>query len=216
MTKLLLTSEGIKIQEEILKTLPQSSRQLRLLHVTTASVPKLNKTYIDEERKKLMKMGFTVEDVDIGGKNEEELRLILKDKDVIYVAGGNTYYLLKRIKESGFDVVVKECINNGVLYIGVSAGSYVACPTIEQHNWKHLGSDQFGLEGLSAMDLVPFLIFAHFEEKWRELVEKNVVLTRYPVVALYDTQAVLVEDGKWKIVGEGKREFYNGFKETLI
>ncbi|MCX6732575.1 MAG: hypothetical protein NTV98_03480 [Candidatus Roizmanbacteria bacterium] len=47
-------------------------------------------------------------------------------------------------------------------------------------------------------------------------MKKNVVSTKYPVVALYDTQAVLVENGKWKIVGEGKREFYNGFKETLI
>ncbi|MCX6730411.1 MAG: Type 1 glutamine amidotransferase-like domain-containing protein, partial [Candidatus Roizmanbacteria bacterium] len=174
------------------------------------------KTYIMEEGKKLMKMGFTVEDIDIRGKKKDELRQILMDKDVIYVAGGNSYYLLKQIKESGFDALVAERVNNGAIYIGVSAGSYVACPTIEQHNWKHLGSDQFGLVDLTAMNLVPFLIFAHFEEKMRELVEKNVVSTKYPVVALYDTQAVLVENGKWKIVGEGKREFYNGFKETLI
>lgn len=216
MTKLLLTSQGINIQEEILAVLPRSPLQLKLLYIVTASTPKFNKEYIIEERKKLVKMGFTVEDIDIEGKNESELRQALKDKNVIYVAGGNTYYLLKQIQKSGFDVIAKEFISNGVIYIGVSAGSYVAGPTIEQSNWKHFRDDQFGLITLSAMDLVPFLIFAHFEEKWRELVEKNVTSTKYPVVALYDTQAVLVENGKWKIVGKGKREFYNGFKETLI
>jgi len=33
---------------------------------------------------------------------------------------------------------------------------------------------------------------------------------------LSDTQAILVEDNKWKVVGKGNKEFFNDFKETLI
>jgi len=57
--------------------------------------------------------GFQVEDIDLENKKESELKEILKDKDIIYVQGGNTFYLLKYIKESGFDKLVKQLIQKG-------------------------------------------------------------------------------------------------------
>lgn len=214
MRKLLLTSAGTNVKEEIIKILTKPAKELKLAHIITASKPELNKDYVLKDKEKLLNLGFNVEDIDIEGKNEEELRKKLKDKDVICVQGGNTFYLLKHVKESGFDRVAKEFIHQGKIYIGISAGSYIVCPTIEQATWKHQDRNRFGLTDLTALNLVSFLISAHFKEDNRSAIIKAVKTTKYPVVALYDTQAVLVENGKWKVVGRGKKEFFNGFQET--
>lgn len=216
MTTLLLTSAGTNVKEEIIKILPKPAHLMKLAYIITASKPELNKSYVVKDKKELQKMGFNVEDIDIEGKNEEELREILKDKDIICVQGGNTFYLLKHAKLSGFDRVIKELVSKGKIYIGISAGSYIASPTIEQATWKSQDRSHFDLTDLTALNLVPFLVSAHFKEDYRPLIEKVVQTTKYPVIALYDTQAVLVVDGKWKVVGDGKREFYNNSKETLI
>ncbi|PIX68954.1 hypothetical protein COZ40_00500 [Candidatus Roizmanbacteria bacterium CG_4_10_14_3_um_filter_39_13] len=213
--KLLLTSAGTNVKDEILKILPKPPNELKLAHIITASTPEQNKNYVIKDKQRMRDMGFDVEDIDIEGKNEEELRILLHDKDIICVQGGNTFYLLKQARLSGFDKVIKELVNQNKIYIGISAGSYIACPTIEQATWKHKASRDFGVTDFNALNFVPFLITAHFKEEYRALIEKGMKATQYPVVALSDTQAVLVEDGKWKIVGEGKKEFFNNFVETL-
>jgi len=216
MRKLLLTSAGTNVKEEIIKILPKSPYKLKVAYIITASKPELDKNYALVDRNELLKIGFQIEDLDIEEKNEKELRKILIDKDIIYVQGGNPFYLLRAVKESGFDKVVKEMISKGKIYIGVSAGSSIACPTIEQAYWKNLDKNIVGLRDLTALNFVPFLLVAHFEEKYRESVELGANKTQLPVVALSDVQAVLIEDGKWKVVGKGKKEFFNGFIETLV
>lgn len=44
-----------------------------------------------DNKKILLKLGFRVEDVDISNKTKEELEEILTNKDIIFVAGGNTF-----------------------------------------------------------------------------------------------------------------------------
>lgn len=156
------------------------------------------------DKQAMLNAGFQVEDIDIEGKDKRGLWGLLKDKDVIYVQGGNTFYLLKHIKESGFDKVVKELINEGVTYIGVSAGSYVACPTIEVANWKHQDRNMVGLKDLTALNLVPFLMTVHYEPKYKPILEKEIPSTSYPVKILTDNQALLVRDGQVRLIGEGR------------
>ena len=201
---LLLTSGGTNIQEEILKILPKPANQIKLAHITTASKVEDNISYLENDRTRLIEMGFQVEDIDIDGKNKDDLMLLLKDKDIIYVQGGDTFYLLKKIRESGFDKVVKDLIAKGVIYIGVSAGSYVACPTIEMANWKHKDRNQWGLVDLSAMNLVPFLLSVHYIPENDEAIKRGISKTKYPIRILTDKQAILVQNGKYELVGKGE------------
>jgi len=50
--------------------------------------------------------------------------------DAVYFTGGDTAHLLKRIRETGFDLVVKRMVYAGKVYVGVSAGSLIATPNI--------------------------------------------------------------------------------------
>ncbi|MEK6901511.1 MAG: Type 1 glutamine amidotransferase-like domain-containing protein, partial [Nanoarchaeota archaeon] len=94
-----------------------------------------------------------------------------------------------------------------------SAGSYIACPTIEAATWKHQDRNRVGMTNFKALNLVSFLITAHFEEKYRAIVEQAAKKTKYHIVALTDRQAIIVRGNKIKMVGEGKKEYWNGFKE---
>lgn len=205
----------MSVKDELIKILPKPANEIKLAHIITASIPEKDKGYVYKDKKQMTEAGFDVEDIDIEGKREKELRDLLKDKDVICVQGGNTFYLLKCVRESGFDKVVKDLINQGKIYVGISAGSYIACPTIIQTNWKGINHNIVGLTDITGLNLVPFIIFAHFEEKYRSIVEKGAKTVNLPVVALTNNQAVLVKNGKWKVVGKGIKEFFNGFKETL-
>lgn len=204
MRTLLLTSAGFNgVKDEIIKIFQKPANQIKLAHIITASKAEEDRSYVRKQERVMTEYGIQVEDVDIEGKNEQELREILKNKDVIYVEGGNTFYLLKYVRESGFDKVVKELINKGIIYIGVSAGSYVACPTIEMATWKHADNNVVGLTDLTGMNLVPFLMSVHYEPQHKDIIKSEMAKTNYPVKILTDQQALLVKDEQVELVGVG-------------
>lgn len=202
MKTLLLTSAGFQVRNEILKILPKSPKELKLVHITTASKDEISDDYVKNETKLMKELGFQVTEADIRGMSESETRKLLEDKDIIYVQGGNTYWLLKWVKESGFDKVVRELVEKGVIYIGVSAGSYIAGPSIEQSNWKH-EHEVYGLTDLSGMNIVPFMLFVHYVPEYKKLLQERIPETDYEFKILTDDQAILVKDEDYKLVGKG-------------
>lgn len=216
--KLLLTSAGIvpEIRKSFLVLLTKNPAENKVAFITTAAYGESNHpTWMEKDRKSLQDCGITeIEDLDLKEKTREELEKILADKDIIYVNGGNTFYLLYWVRKSGFDSALAGWLRKGGLYAGVSAGSYIACPTIEQATWKHQDRNRIKIADFTALNLVPFLITAHFEEKYRSILNQAAKRTPYPIVALADTQAVLIKGKSIAIIGSGEKEFWNGFKES--
>ena len=202
MKTLLLTSAGFQVRNEILKILPKSPKELKLVHITTASKDEISNDYVKKETEIMKRLGFQVTEADIKGMSESETRKLLEDKDIIYVQGGNTYWLLKWVRESGFDKVVRELVEKSVIYIGVSAGSYIAGPSIEQSNWKH-EHETYGLTDLSGMNLVPFMLFVHYIPEHNNLLQGRIPETEYDFKILTDDQAILVQGNDYKLVGRG-------------
>jgi cyanophycinase-like exopeptidase len=50
----------------------------------------------------------------------------LSQYDVVYFTGGDSRYLLDRINDTGFNASLTDFVNNGGIYVGVSAGSIIA------------------------------------------------------------------------------------------
>ena len=50
----------------------------------------------------------------------------LKQYDIVYFTGGSPQYLLERINDTGFNKSLRQYIDNGGVYVGVSAGSMIA------------------------------------------------------------------------------------------
>ena len=204
MKTLLLTSAGMQVKDEILKILPKLANQTKLAHIITASKAEEDTSYVQKDSKAMEELGFQVTEVDIEGKTEADLRETLKDFDAIYVQGGNTFDLLKAARESGFDKVVKELLERGLIYIGVSAGSIIMGPTIEVATWKGVDRNTLGMTDFTALNLVPFNTFVHYTEENRELIKQEVQKSRYPVRILTDDQAFLVQGNRVELVGKGE------------
>lgn len=218
--KLLLTSQGLppELKDDFLSLLTKKPKDIKISYVTTAAYGEggPRPEWLDYYKKQLNDCGITqIEELDIRDKTYHELATIISDKDIILVNGGNTFFLLYWVKKTGFDKIIMDHVNKNKLYIGISAGSSITCPTIEQSSWKHADRNIVGLKDLTALNLVPFLVSVHFDEKYRQAIVQGAGTTKYPVVAINDTQAVLVINNKWKVVGKGKNEFFNGFQENL-
>lgn len=206
MKKLLLSSDGKFAIEKGIKLFFEDVSKVKLAYITTATKGSHNLAYFETDKGLLREMKYDFEELDIEGKNEAELRGLLVNKNVVFVEGGNTFYLLKAVRESGFDIVIKELIEKGMVYTGTSAGSYIACPTIEVSTWKKPGEEKenFGVTDFSAMNLVPFLVKAHYKPEHDEILKEKISQAKYPIRILRDGQAILVEDDKYTLVGGGE------------
>ena len=214
--KLFLTSTGLpkETRQFFLELLDKNPEECKVAFIPTAGDTEKDKWFIGVARSELEEMRFTVKDIDLKKETLISLKKKLADCDVIYVNGGNTFYLLDWIRKSGFNEIIKKILNKDRVYVGVSAGSIIACPNIEPAGWKHADRNIVKLKDLSGMNLVPFLITPHYKETYREVVEKAAKNMKYPIVALNDKQAILIDGKIARIVGKGKKIFFNGFEET--
>jgi dipeptidase E len=75
----------------------------------------------------------------------------IRSADAIAVGGGNTWQLLRMVREQGLLPAIRERVRAGVPYIGWSAGANLACPTIGTTNDMPVtdpgGTDGLGLIG---------------------------------------------------------------------
>ena len=145
----------------------------KAIFIPTAGDPYDNRDFVETDKIALEKYGFDVIEVDVKNKDEEEIRKAIDGADVILVAGGNTFYLMEKLKESGADKVIKEFIEKGGMYIGSSAGSIVCCPTIE-------GAEEFDdpslapeLDNFDGMGVFKDVIIPHtHKEKYFERIKR--------------------------------------------
>lgn len=215
--RLLLMSSGIvpEVRADFIKSFKKDLSEISISFITTAAYGETkNPTWLDKDKTLLRQCGIEeIIDLDLNNMKERQLEKELEKRDVILVEGGNTFYLLYHVKKSGFDKILPRLLNEGKLYVGISAGSYIACPTVEAATWKHADRNKIRLKDLTALNLVPFLITAHFEEGYRTVIEQAAKKTKYPIVTLRDTQAILVEGVNYRLIGKGDRNFFNGFSE---
>ena len=101
-------------------------------------------------------MGIAVHGIHRADDAEQAVR----DAEAIAVGGGNTFHLLKHLQEQGLIGPLRERVAAGVKYLGWSAGSNVACPTIRTTNDMPI-VEPAGFRGLA---LVPFQINPHYTD----------------------------------------------------
>lgn len=82
----------------------------------------------------------------------------IKEAEAIAVGGGNTWKLIKNIRDNGLIRPVREKVSGGTPYIGWSAGSNVSCPTIMTTNDMPVVQ----LSSFRAFNLIPFQINPHY------------------------------------------------------
>lgn len=131
----------------------------------------------------------------------------IQNADAIVVGGGNTWQLVKMLQEKGLMKVIRKKVKKGTPYIGWSAGSNIACPTLKTTN------DMPIVEPIKfkTLKLVPFQINPHYlddnpanhggetrEVRIKEFIEIN--QDTY-VVGLREGTMLLLEEDELVLMG---------------
>jgi len=135
-------------------------------------------------------------------------RRTIENADAIAVGGGNTFALLKRMYDANIVDAIRAKVRAGTPYVGWSAGSNVACPTIRTTNDMPIVQPPT----LRALGLVPFQINPHFisgkpaghngesrEERLAEFLDIN---TPEQVFALPEGSALYSDGTTGTVLGE--------------
>jgi dipeptidase E len=142
------------------------------------------------------RMGFTVVPIEQ-----------LDGAEAIFVGGGNTFRLLKKLYDRNLLDTIRQRVRAGLPYIGSSAGSVITAPTIRTTNDMPIVEPR----SLNSLGLIPFQINGHYldpdpnsthkgetrEERLREFHEENDT----PVVGLREGTMILVEDDAYTLLG---------------
>ena len=122
--------------------------------------------YAEKARARFARMGVALRSIH-EFESDAAKRAAVRAAAAIFVGGGNTFKLLKALQaDAALLPLVRARVNAGLLlYIGSSAGTNVACPTIRNTNdmpivWP---------DGLAGLGFVPFQVNTHYIDREREV-----------------------------------------------
>jgi len=202
--KLLLTSDGFTTPEiayEFLELVGKPASDIRLgVVVPNAIESEIELYYYNLHMDIFSQVGLIKQNIQVINLGEKLIYKLLEGMDAIFICGGNTYYILSKMRQNGFNKYVRQYIERGGVYIGESAGSIIAGRNIEV---TALCGDinNICLEDLAGLGFIDTAILPHFEEKQSNEVKEFKSRVNYPVVTLSDSQAMLIIDNEERIIG---------------
>jgi dipeptidase E len=217
----LLGSGGLRTPERVAVWADQMSSALgpvsRVLFVPYALAD--HDGYVRTMTERGLQAGYPLEGIHLASDHVAAVR----EAEAIFVGGGNTFRLLAALYRLGLLDPIRERVREGMPYLGISAGTNVACPTIRTTNDMPIVEPP----SLDALGLVPFQVNPHYhpgsnwvrhgdelvehfgetrDDRIREFHEENDT----PVVGLGEGGVLRVEAGRVELIGAGARVFRRG------
>ena len=140
--------------------------------------------------------------------------------EVIIVGGGNTWQLVKMLQENNLMEAIVKKVQEGTPYVGWSAGSNIACPTLKTTNDMPIVEPA----SFNTLNLVPFQINPHYlddnndthggetrETRITEFIHAN---KEVYVVGLREGCMLLLENNDIQMIGARDARIFHYEKET--
>jgi dipeptidase E len=169
--------------------------------------------YATKTRERFAQMGYGLDSL----HQASDKRRSIRDAEAIFIGGGNTFRLLKTLYDFDLLSLIRAKVEGGMPYIGSSAGSNIAAPTIKTTNDMPIVEPP----SFNALGLVSFQINPHYldpdpnsthmgetrEERILQYLEENGT----PVVGLREAAMLRVDGGATILKGSrGARIFRRG------
>lgn len=178
-------------------------QKAKILYITTGTTKVDDVSFLRRHLERVAERNLNYTSYDIEGKSETEISKTMDDYDVIHLEGGNTFHILKTIYNTNFDKILKKRLDEGMNYIGTSAGSYVMTPSIITATWNDRGFDRCRLEDFTALNYIPYILKAHYTKERRQSILDNAQGLKWPLKILTDNQAIAVNGDNYQLIGEG-------------
>lgn len=152
-------------------------------------------------------------------ENEKEA---IKNATAIFVGGGNTFHLLKSLQDKDLIKGIQEKVANGTTYVGWSAGSNIASPTICTTNDMPIVQPQ----SFNALNLIADQINPHYteltianhggESRKKRLEEYLAVNLEARVICLPESSYLLLDKGVMNYFGEANAKLLQSTVERTL
>ncbi len=193
MKNIILTSCGIineKFKEQFYEIINKEEiKDKKVLYITTASDGEndSDKSWMDNEFKTILNLGF--EEKNIYEYKIGQKEITISDYDVIYMMGGNTFYLMDMIRKYNFDESIKNASDNGTIYIGSSAGSIILGNSIEYA--LPFDENNVDMKDFTGLKLIDGIIIPHANKK-EEFINKVKDKIEDKLYLLYDEDGIII------------------------
>jgi len=210
--KAILSSTGITTPE-LAKTLsglvdkPLEQTNIAVINEAAAVEPGDKRWSFDEMQNLSRIAGGEIDVINLLALDIQTVEERMGFADVIYVVGGMTDYLMTVFERTGFGELLKSGLLDEKVYVGASAGAMVFGRRITTDGYKEVyrnGEQDFGVnEYLAFVDLAifPHLDSPEFIRNRAKIIDKATIDFGYPVYAIKDTQAVVVNGDEISFVG---------------
>ena len=138
----------------------------------------------------------------------------IKEAEAIMVGGGNSFNLLSELYKNDLVKAIQEKVSSGTPYIGWSAGSNMACPTLKTTNDMPIVEPP----SFEALNLIPFQINPHYTEavipnhggesrelRIMEFIEANKEML---VLGLPEGMIIQLKNGRYDLIGGKKVKIF--------
>ena len=205
--KLLLSSFGPSPEHDaaLVELVGKPLSNIRVAYIENAYDVYHDETSLVEGRETLQRDGYSFDLVDLRDWRTDRagLRALLDGFDAFLLTGGNPYYLRSLMKVTGADEMIRDLVENGVVYAGASASAVVAGPTLRHFDELDdpAEAEEVIWAGLSLTDIVvaPHVDNADFGEGCRksgDLCERE----GYTVQRLTDAQTLVIDGDRQHVV----------------
>ena len=145
----------------------------------------------------------------------------VKNARAIAVGGGNTFHLVAMMHKLGIMEAIHNRVHDGAHYMGWSAGSNVACPSLKTTNDMPIAEPS----SFDCLGLVPFQINPHYldanpeghgGETRQQRIEEILVVNRETVVAgLREASLLWIDDDNIQLIGSKPMRLFRFGEEPL-
>ncbi len=181
----------------------QNIRAKEVLFIPTAANVEEYRDYVDEAKEAFAKMGFEVQILDVSKASEAEAKAKIGAAQVLYVSGGNTFYLLRELKKKDLVALIAGRIQSGELvYVGESAGAMIAAPSVEYAAVMDDAGD-YGAAAQTGLDLVKFYPVPHYgEEPFVQSADEILKIYggKLNLAPINNAEAIAVHGDKFKVL----------------
>src|SRR5205814_4489946 len=175
--------------------------------------------YAAKAKARFLAMGYSIESAHATDNPQQAI----ERTDAIFIGGGNTFRLLKALQDLELLEPIRRKVKNGAPYIGSSAGSNVAGPTIKTTKDMPIVQPR----SFDSLGLIPFQISPHYldpdpnsthmgethEERVLQFLEEN----ETPVVGIREGAWLFIENGAVTLRGKaGARIFRRGQAPVVV
>ncbi|HSW80350.1 MAG TPA: Type 1 glutamine amidotransferase-like domain-containing protein [Candidatus Saccharimonadales bacterium] len=192
---------------ELEKLAGKRAREIKIALIEDATEPyPEGEAWIDENLKTLKGFGFDVELVDLKKYKAQlvKFEVMLGAKDVVWLGGGNTFYLRWILKDVGVDKIITKHVKDGsIVFGGDSAGAIVAGPTLKYFDAADDPNDSPAVV-LNGLDIIKQVVVPHMDnEKFVSVINginDSLKKDDFETIPLNDGQALIIDGDMQKII----------------